>query len=156
VRVVGVKHEPARRYDAGVAVDEVLGLDALDEALPRADHVCLTVPLTDATRRLMNARRLARMRPGAFLYNVSRGAVVDQAALVAALRAGQLVGAGLDVFEEEPLGPALLRARRRPVRRQPRTLPGRAPAGEPIRARAGILTVARRPSRKYPGHGRTY
>ena len=103
VRVVGVKHEPARRYDAGVAVDEVLGLDALDEALPRADHVCLTVPLTDATRHLTDARRLARMRPGAFLYNVSRGAVVDQAALVAALRAGRLAGAGLDVFEEEPL-----------------------------------------------------
>jgi phosphoglycerate dehydrogenase-like enzyme len=103
VRVVGVKHDPARRYDAGVGVDEVLGMGALDEALGRADHVCLTVPLTDATRHLMDARRLARMRPSAFLYNVSRGAVVDEAALVAALRAGRLAGAGLDVFEEEPL-----------------------------------------------------
>jgi phosphoglycerate dehydrogenase-like enzyme len=101
--VVAVKHQPARRYDAGVGVDEVLGPDALDEALPRADHVCLTVPLTDATRHLMDARRLALMRPSAFLYNVSRGAVVDEAALVAALRAGRLAGAGLDVFEEEPL-----------------------------------------------------
>jgi (S)-sulfolactate dehydrogenase len=51
----------------------------------------------------MDARRLGRMRPGAFLYNVSRGAVIDQAALVEALRAGKLAGAGLDVFEEEPL-----------------------------------------------------
>jgi phosphoglycerate dehydrogenase-like enzyme len=51
----------------------------------------------------MDARRLARMRPSAFLYNVSRGAVIDEAALVAALRAGTLAGAGLDVFEEEPL-----------------------------------------------------
>jgi phosphoglycerate dehydrogenase-like enzyme len=61
------------------------------------------VPLTPATHHLMDARRLGRMRPGAFLYNVSRGAVIDQAALVEALRAGKLAGAGLDVFEEEPL-----------------------------------------------------
>jgi len=72
-------------------------------AVGRADHVCLTVPLTPATHHPMDARRLGRMRPGAFLYNVSRGAVVDQAALVEALRAGKLAGAGLDVFEEEPL-----------------------------------------------------
>ena len=61
------------------------------------------MPLTPATHHLMDARRLGRMRPGAFLYNVSRGAVVDEAALVEALRAGKLAGAGLDVFEEEPL-----------------------------------------------------
>jgi phosphoglycerate dehydrogenase-like enzyme len=78
-------------------------VDALDEALGRADQVCLTVPLTPATHHLMDARRLARMRPDAVLYNVSRGAVIDQAALVEALRAGKLAGAGLDVFEEEPL-----------------------------------------------------
>jgi D-2-hydroxyacid dehydrogenase (NADP+) len=103
VHVVAVKHDPARRHDAGGAVDELLPAGALDEALPRADHVCLTVPLTPATHHLMDGRRLARLRPGAFLYNVSRGAVVDEPALVAALRAGQLAGAGLDVFEEEPL-----------------------------------------------------
>ncbi|HZL17466.1 MAG TPA: NAD(P)-dependent oxidoreductase [Polyangia bacterium] len=88
---------------AAVGVDELLPVGALDDALGRADHVCLTVPLTPATHHPMDARRLGRMRPGAFLYNVSRGAVVDQAALVEALRAGKLAGAGLDVFEEEPL-----------------------------------------------------
>ncbi|HXJ21834.1 MAG TPA: D-2-hydroxyacid dehydrogenase [Polyangia bacterium] len=103
MRLVGVKHDPSRRHDGDVAVDELVALDALDAALERADHVCLTVPLTPATRHLIDARRLARMRPGAFLYNVSRGAVIDQAALVEALRAGKLAGAGLDVFEEEPL-----------------------------------------------------
>jgi D-2-hydroxyacid dehydrogenase (NADP+) len=103
VHVVAVKHDPGSRHDAGVGVDELLPVGALDDALGRADHVCLTVPLTPATHHLMDARRLGRMRPGAFLYNVSRGAVIDEAALVEALRAGKLAGAGLDVFEEEPL-----------------------------------------------------
>jgi phosphoglycerate dehydrogenase-like enzyme len=103
VRVVALKHDPSSRHDGGVAVDELLGMDALDDALGRADHVCLTVPLTRETHHLMDARRIARLRAGAYLYNVSRGAVIDEAALVDALRAGKLAGAGLDVFEEEPL-----------------------------------------------------
>ena len=84
-------------------LDELFAMKALDEALGHADHVCLTVPLTRATHHLMDARRLACLRAGAYLYNVSRGAVIDEAALVDALRAGRLAGAGLDVFEEEPL-----------------------------------------------------
>jgi D-2-hydroxyacid dehydrogenase (NADP+) len=103
VRVLAVKRDRSARHDDGVAVDELLGIDALDDALGRADHVCLTVPLTRETHHLIDARRLARMRGGAFLYNVSRGAVIDEAALVKALRAGKLAGAGLDVFEAEPL-----------------------------------------------------
>ncbi|HMF42571.1 MAG TPA: D-2-hydroxyacid dehydrogenase, partial [Polyangia bacterium] len=105
VRLIAVKHDPSTRYDAGVVVDELVGMDALDDVLGRADHVCLAVPLTGATHRLIDARRIARLRPGAFIYNVSRGAVIDEAALVEALRAGKLAGAGLDVFEEEPLPP---------------------------------------------------
>jgi phosphoglycerate dehydrogenase-like enzyme len=103
VRLVAVKHDPSARHDAGVAVDELVGMDRLDEVLGRADHVCLTVPLTRETHHLIDARRLARMRPTAHLYNIARGAVVDQAALVDALRSGRLAGAGLDVFEHEPL-----------------------------------------------------
>jgi phosphoglycerate dehydrogenase-like enzyme len=103
VRLVAVKHDPSTRHDAGVAVDELVGMDALDEVLGRADHVCLTVPLTRQTHHLIDARRLGLMRAGAYLYNISRGAVVDQAALVDALRSGRLAGAGLDVFEHEPL-----------------------------------------------------
>jgi D-2-hydroxyacid dehydrogenase (NADP+) len=105
VRLIAVKHDPSTRHDAGVAVDELISMDALDEALGRADHVCLTVPLTRATHHLINARRIARLRTGAFIYNVSRGAVIDEAALIEALRAGRLAGAGLDVFEQEPLPP---------------------------------------------------
>jgi len=103
VRIVALKRDRATRHDAAVAVDELLSMDALDGALGRADHVCLTVPLTPETRHLMNAARLARLGTGAYVYNVSRGAVIDEAALVEALRAGRLAGAGLDVFEEEPL-----------------------------------------------------
>jgi D-2-hydroxyacid dehydrogenase (NADP+) len=103
VRVVALKQDPSARHDAGVAVDELLGMDALDDALGRADHVCLTVPLTPATQHLMDAGRIARLRADAYLYNISRGTVIDEAALVDALRAGKIAGAGLDVFEEEPL-----------------------------------------------------
>jgi phosphoglycerate dehydrogenase-like enzyme len=103
VRIVGLKRDPSNRHDDGVTVDELLGLDALDDVLPRADHVCVTVPLTRETHRLIDVRRIARLRAGAYLYNISRGAVIDEPALVDALRAGKLAGAGLDVFEEEPL-----------------------------------------------------
>jgi glyoxylate reductase len=82
---------------------------ALDEALPRADFVSLHVPLTRPgqseapTLHLMDERRLRLMKPGAFLVNTSRGPVVDEAALVRALREGWIAGAALDVFDTEPL-----------------------------------------------------
>ena len=79
----------------------------LDDALPQADFVSLHVPLVEAgpraTRGLLDARRLALMRPGAFLVNTARGAVVDEGALVAALRSRTIAGAALDVFATEPL-----------------------------------------------------
>jgi D-3-phosphoglycerate dehydrogenase len=75
----------------------------LNELLERADFVTLHVPLTDATRSLIGEAQLARMKPGAILVNAARGGVVDEDALVRALRAGKLRGAGLDVYSEEPL-----------------------------------------------------
>lgn len=78
----------------------------LDELLGWADVISLHLPLTAASKHLIRAETLAAMKPGAVLINTSRGGLVDEAALVAALRSGQLGAAGLDVFETEPvIGP---------------------------------------------------
>ena len=74
----------------------------LDELLGSADFVSLHVPLTAETTHLIDARALALMKPTAYLINTSRGPVVDEAALVATLKAGRIAGAGLDVYEREP------------------------------------------------------
>ncbi len=73
-----------------------------EELLERSDAVTLHVPVTKATRGLIGAAELARMKPSAFLLNVARGAVVDEAALAAALHAGTIAGAGIDVYTSEP------------------------------------------------------
>lgn len=78
---------------------------ALDDLLRESDFVTLHVNLTDETRGLIGARELALMKPTAYLINTSRGQVVDQAALVEALRAGRIAGAALDVLEQEPPAP---------------------------------------------------
>ncbi|MDN7675246.1 D-glycerate dehydrogenase [Burkholderia oklahomensis] len=75
----------------------------LDELLATADFVCLQVPLSPDTRHLIGAREFAKMKQSAILVNASRGPVVDEAALIDALRAGTIRAAGLDVFEREPL-----------------------------------------------------
>ncbi len=94
-------------YDA-YAQDVVVGgqpvpLVSLEELLARSDFVDLHVPGTAETRHLINRETLALMKPGAYLVNTCRGVVVDTEALVEALRSGHLRGAGLDVFEQEPL-----------------------------------------------------
>jgi lactate dehydrogenase-like 2-hydroxyacid dehydrogenase len=77
----------------------------MEDVLCESDYVSLHCPATPETHHLMNAARLALMRPSAFLVNTSRGDVVDEAALTSALRAGTIAGAGLDVFEREPAVP---------------------------------------------------
>lgn len=77
----------------------------LAEVLPLADILVLTIPLTEQTRHLISGEMLKKMKTGALLVNIARGAVVDTGALIEALRSGSLGGAVLDVFEEEPLAP---------------------------------------------------
>jgi len=86
------------------AAEEELGAEfvPLDRLLAESDFVCVHVPLTDETRHLIGSGELARMKPTAILINVARGPVVDEEALVRALDAGEIAGAGLDVYEREP------------------------------------------------------
>ena len=84
-------------------VERVAGIESLHDLLPEADFVVLMTPLTPETRGLIGERELRLMKRDAYLVNVARGGVVDEAALVRALRAGWIAGAGLDVFEHEPL-----------------------------------------------------
>lgn len=99
VEIVGVRRSgKPHRY-----VDRVVPSEGLDEVLPTADFVLVTVPLTDETRNLIGAERIARMKHGACLVNLGRGPVVDYEALADALEQGRLSGAILDVFDPEPL-----------------------------------------------------
>jgi lactate dehydrogenase-like 2-hydroxyacid dehydrogenase len=95
-------HDP---YPPPADVAAALGAEPrerLEQVLEESDFVSLHCPATPETRHLMNPDRLARLKPNAYLINTARGDVVDEAALVAALRAGRLAGAGLDVYEREP------------------------------------------------------
>jgi len=87
----------------GTTTADGIPVKTLDEVLSESDVVSVHVPLMPATRHLINAETLAKMKPGAVLVNTARGAVVDTEALIAALKKGRIRGAALDVFETEPL-----------------------------------------------------
>lgn len=87
-----------------------------DELFSRADVLSVHVVLGDRTRSIVGAREIGLMKPTAYLINTSRGPIVDEAALIAALRAGAIAGAGLDVFDQEPLPPG------HPLRKLPNTV----------------------------------
>jgi phosphoglycerate dehydrogenase-like enzyme len=92
-----------RRGEPPEGVAELHRPEALDALLPRADFVVLTVPHTPATEGFFNREKFRRMKPGAFFINIGRGMTTKLDDLVVALRAGEIAGAGLDVYEQEPL-----------------------------------------------------
>ena len=98
--VWGVRNDPSK--DAP-NVSKMAGTESLRDLLPDADAVVLTVPLTEETRGMMGEGEFGAMKKSAYLINIGRGGVVDEGALIEALSEGRLAGAGLDVFEEEPL-----------------------------------------------------
>lgn len=101
MRAVGVRAHP--KPEKGL--DEVVGMDRLHDALAKGDVVVVACPLTPETRGLFGRRAFGAMKPGALFINVARGPIVDESALLEALRTGHLGGAALDVFEKEPLPP---------------------------------------------------
>src|SRR3989475_7166674 len=108
-----------------------------EELMELADVVCVHVPLDQKTHHLIDTEALARMKKGAFLVNASRGPVVDEQALVAALEAGHLGGAGLDVFEQEPTPPD------NPPRRMGNVFFPPTAAGDTVEAAAPGLELVR-------------
>jgi glyoxylate reductase len=108
-RAFGMTIAYCNRHEAAAAAQLAAERMELDQLLASADVVSLHCPLTEQTRHLIGARELALMKPTATLLNTARGPIVDEAALAAALAAGEIAAAGLDVYEREPeVEPALL------------------------------------------------
>lgn len=100
LKVIGIRRSPQQPGDP---VDELHAPSQLPALLPRADWLIIASPLTAETRGLISAELLARLPQGARIINIARGEIIDEAALIAALQAGRLGGAYLDVFQKEPL-----------------------------------------------------
>jgi D-2-hydroxyacid dehydrogenase (NADP+) len=132
MRVLATKRDPSSGTEGA---DAVYGNDRLVELLGQADVVALTCPLTPQTENLIDARALAAMRPSAYLINVARGRVVHEAALIEALGANRIAGAGLDVTVEEPLPPSS------PLWAMPNVLITPHTAGETQRYEDGVIDL---------------
>jgi phosphoglycerate dehydrogenase-like enzyme len=102
MKVIGVREHAGKHVDN---VATIYGFEQLDEGLRQADFVVLALPVTPKTECLMNASRLAQLKHTAYLINVGRGALIDEAALIAALERKSFAGAALDVTTREPLPP---------------------------------------------------
>jgi phosphoglycerate dehydrogenase-like enzyme len=134
MRVIGLRRDPAAGRGAADAVHR---MDELNGLLPDTDFVALTCPLTKETEDLIDADAFGRMKPSAYLINVARGRVVDEAALVEALAANRIAGAGIDVTAEEPLAPSS------PLWDMPHVLITPHTAGETRRYEDNVIEILR-------------
>lgn len=100
MKVIGLRRDPSIRSPY---IDRMVSPTELHTVLPEADFVVITAPLTAETKHMFNASTFAAMKSTAYLVNIGRGGIVDEQALIAALQSGSIGGAGLDVFEKEPL-----------------------------------------------------
>jgi phosphoglycerate dehydrogenase-like enzyme len=114
MRVLALKRDPGNRRDEGwcpaglgdpdgVIPEAFFGSGQRQEILRESDYITVTLPGTKHTRHFIGVSEIAAMRPGAYIVNLGRGEVIDESALIDALKAGKIGGAGLDVFEKEPL-----------------------------------------------------
>ncbi len=99
MHVIGVRNSNKKESN----VDEMFSQASLHDVLPKCDYVVITLPLTKETYQLFGKQELSLMKPTSFLINIARGEIVDENALIDALRDKKIAGAGLDVFEQEPL-----------------------------------------------------
>jgi phosphoglycerate dehydrogenase-like enzyme len=100
MKILALKKHPTRKPDY---VDELYGSEGLKSLLNQSDFVVITLPLTNETRHMIGVEQFRLMKPTAYIINTGRGAVIDTEALLKALKKGWIAGAGLDVFEKEPL-----------------------------------------------------
>jgi len=114
MRVLALKRDPGNRRDDGwcpaglgdpdgIIPEKFFGPEQREEILRESDYITVTLPGTAHTKKFLGAREIAAMRPGAYIVNIGRGEVIDEQALIDALKVGKIGGAGLDVFEKEPL-----------------------------------------------------
>lgn len=105
MNVIGVRKNAGVKHSV---IEQVYPPEKLAEAVALADHIVLILPATAATKQLLNAEMLDVMKQGVYLYNLARGGLLDEAELIKRLETGQVAGAGLDVFSEEPLAESSL------------------------------------------------
>lgn len=103
MKVLGVKRDTQGVVASEVYADELYNQSELEKVLPRSEYLVLIAPHTPETEKMMGEKQLAMLPKGAILINIGRGALIDEPALIKALQTGHLGGAGLDVFEVEPL-----------------------------------------------------
>ena len=106
MRVIGTKRDIYSRHGVENSlsdIDELIPMSRLPELLGQSDHICIALPYTSETHHLFDEEMINHCKPGAYLFNIARGKIVRESALIEALKTNRLAGAGLDVFEQEPL-----------------------------------------------------